>query len=311
MRLGHHGFARIPDLAAALRFDMALEADDIGAFGPGKLPRVVLRQPVLRRLDLPPAFEALAEQAMLIADAIAIGRAAQRRHRFHEAGRQPAKPAVPQCRVRLIPDHGAQVLAHRRHRLVRLVVKTQVDRRVLKDAADQKLHRQVVDPLPVFGPGPPGRGEPRLDNPVADRVAQGHAPVMHAGMRRVLADGEGQVAQDIGLQKIGGHAQIGHFSVQHGTTFAKPKRRATAVKRREGPEAPGKRPGKAVKPLSCYRKQRPFPKVFSNFLPYGCVFQSALGSRLRLNPCSQRKSCPAGQPAQKHCLKATARQVDP
>jgi hypothetical protein len=40
-------------------------------------------------------------------------------------------------------------------------------------------------------------------------------------MRRVLADSEGQVAQDVGLQKIGCHAQVGHGFVQHGIYFRK------------------------------------------------------------------------------------------
>jgi hypothetical protein len=46
---------------------------------------------------------------MLIADAVAIGRAAQRCHAFHEAGRQTPKAAIPQRRIGLIPDHRAQI----------------------------------------------------------------------------------------------------------------------------------------------------------------------------------------------------------
>ena len=234
MRLRGDGLGRIPDIAAITAFDMALEADGIGAFGAGELPRVFLRQPVFRGLDLTTAFKPLAEQPMLIADAIAVGRAAQRGHRFHEARRQPPKPAVPQRRVRLIPDHRAQVLPHGGHRVRSHVIKTKVDRRILKDPANQEFHRQIVNPLAILGPGALGRGEPRLDHPVADRVAKGHAPVMQAGMRRILADSEGQVPQDIGLQHVGGHAQICHGSIQQGISLAKPKRQWAAVKACQG-----------------------------------------------------------------------------
>ncbi|HQN68970.1 MAG TPA: hypothetical protein PLW19_03905, partial [Anaerolineaceae bacterium] len=67
-------------------------------------------QPVFRRLDLLAVLEPLAEETVFIADAIAIGRAAHRRHAFHETGRQTPKATVAKRRVRLILDDQAEVL---------------------------------------------------------------------------------------------------------------------------------------------------------------------------------------------------------
>ena len=78
MRRGQHRLARHPTLAPVAHLDRAFEPDRVLCLRPLKLPRMALGQPVFRRLDLPPAFKPLTEQAMLIADAIAIGRAAHR-----------------------------------------------------------------------------------------------------------------------------------------------------------------------------------------------------------------------------------------
>jgi len=105
---------------------------------------------------------------------------------------------------------------------------------IVHGPADQELHRQIIDALLVFRPGALGRGKPRIDDPVADRVGQGQAPVMHRGMRGILADREGQVTQDVGLQKVRGQAQIGHGFVQQGLLQTKPKRHRAAVKQAFG-----------------------------------------------------------------------------
>ena len=43
----------------------------------------------------------LAKQAVLVADAVTVGRDADARHGFHEAGGKPAKPAIAERGVRL------------------------------------------------------------------------------------------------------------------------------------------------------------------------------------------------------------------
>ena len=199
---GDHGFARRPERTAVLFDDLALEADRVGAFGPLEFPRVAGFQPVLGRLDLLAAFETLAEKAVFVADAIAVGRAADRRHAFHVAGGKTAQPAIAQRRVRLLPRQRREVLPQIGQNLLRHVAQAEVDRGILKDAADQEFHRQVIDTLAVLGPGAAGGGEPRPHDPVADRKRQRHAPVVIRGMARILAKRIGQMAQDIGAKRL-------------------------------------------------------------------------------------------------------------
>ena len=88
------GRARCRPIAADI-FDAAAEADGIFGFRPLELPRVAEREPVLRQLVLPAVADLLQEQAVLVADAVAVGRNAERRHAVHEAGGEPPRPPLP------------------------------------------------------------------------------------------------------------------------------------------------------------------------------------------------------------------------
>ena len=79
----------------------AAEVDVVDHLGPLELPRVAERQPVLRIFLLPAVLDDLAEQAVVVADAVAVGGDAERRHAFHEAGGEPAEAAVAERRVGL------------------------------------------------------------------------------------------------------------------------------------------------------------------------------------------------------------------
>ena len=210
--LGQHGFAGHPDLAPGAGFQMALETDGIGGLGAFEFPRVALGEPVFRRLDLTALFEPLTEQPVFIADAIAISGAAHRRHAFHETGRKPPQPAIPQRGIGFILDNRTEILPQIGHRGLGQIAQAQVDRRILKQAPDQEFHRQIVDALVTRFPGLAGRGEPRLDDPVANREGQRHAPIIAAGMGRILAQSIGQVAKDVCLELRRG--QVCHVTFQ-------------------------------------------------------------------------------------------------
>ena len=81
--------------------DLSAEADLIGRLAPPELPRVAVLEPVFRQFHLPAVLDLLAEQAVIVADAIAIGGNAEARHALHEAGGKPPEAAIAQRRVRL------------------------------------------------------------------------------------------------------------------------------------------------------------------------------------------------------------------
>ena len=97
---------RVPDmphrrLRHRHRLDRAAEADRIAHLRPVEFPRIAQRQPVLGIFVLPAVLHHLAEQPVLIADAVAVGGDVQRRHAFHEARGQPTEAAIAERRVGL------------------------------------------------------------------------------------------------------------------------------------------------------------------------------------------------------------------
>ena len=118
---------------------------------PDHFPGIGLRQPVVRVFDLEAVLDRLAEDAVLVAQAVAHRRDLQRGQRLDEAGRQPAQAAVAQAGVRLRLDDFLPILPRVRLQVVAdELLDPQVDDVVDQRAADQELHRQVVDPLGVF-----------------------------------------------------------------------------------------------------------------------------------------------------------------
>ncbi len=82
---------------------------------------------------------------MLVAQSVAHGRQLHRRHRVEEAGRQTAKTAIAQTRVRLLVKDLPPLAAVKTppdHR-----IEHEVQNVVAERAADEKLDRNVVDPL--------------------------------------------------------------------------------------------------------------------------------------------------------------------
>src|SRR5262249_37717772 len=101
---GEDDLARPPGMLhrtglARRRLDAPAEPDFIGALLTLELPGVAVQQPVLRQLDLPSLHDLLAEEPVVVADAIAEGRYVQRGHALHEASRQPSQAAVAERRV--------------------------------------------------------------------------------------------------------------------------------------------------------------------------------------------------------------------
>ena len=130
----------MPDRLAATLRNAAAEMDRIGHFRALELPGMALSQPGLGGLDLRSIVEVLLEQALFVADAIAVRRDRQRCEAVHETRGKPSQPAVSQRGVRLVSDHGGIVLTQRLHRLSCHSFDAEVHGHVLDQPTDQELH---------------------------------------------------------------------------------------------------------------------------------------------------------------------------
>ena len=74
---------------------------------------------------------------------------------------------VCDLRIRLFAHQRCKIDAKPRQRFARHVAQTKVDGGIFQQAANQKLHRQIVNPLGAGFPGAPGGGKPRLYDSVA------------------------------------------------------------------------------------------------------------------------------------------------
>ena len=168
-----------------------------------------MAQPVVGLLDLLAGDDALAEHAVLVADAVAEHRQLQRRAGIEEAGREAAEAAVAEAGVGLLGDHVLHLRAEAAQGAAELVLDAEVERGVAQGAAHEELHRQVVAALAVAGVVGGVGGLPALHQAVAQRQGGGHVAVAVRHRVAVAAEGVGEVAVDVGAQAVGVHAQPG------------------------------------------------------------------------------------------------------
>jgi len=99
-----NGFRRMPDRAIAPlgfgMFDAAAEMDVVDHLRPLEFPGVAAGEPFVGIFLLPAVLDDLAEQAEIIADAIADRGDRQCRHTLHETCGEPAKTAIAERRIR-------------------------------------------------------------------------------------------------------------------------------------------------------------------------------------------------------------------
>src|SRR5258707_419308 len=98
------GLGRVPDRAfdAGRRnrhLDPTTEVDVVDHFRPRELPWIAEGQPFLRVFLLPTVLDDLAEQSVIVANAVAVGGNSEGRHALHETGGEPTKAAMAECRV--------------------------------------------------------------------------------------------------------------------------------------------------------------------------------------------------------------------
>ena len=186
VRHGRYFFRRIPDRArggivAADIFDRSAEADRTAGIGTREFPRIAVREPILRQFLLPAVLQALLKQAVLIANAVAIGRNAERRHAVHEARSQPAQPAIAERGIGLHQAQAVQIDAQVRQRAPGWLYQAQIRERIEQQPADQKFDRQIIDALLLLPLGFGACLQPDVDDAVAHRQCGGLIPIIVAG----------------------------------------------------------------------------------------------------------------------------------
>ena len=200
---GLHGFGRMPDGAVAAAvvdmLDAAAEMNVIDHLRPLEFPGVAEAEPFVGIFVLPALRNDLAEQAEIVADAVADGGDGQRRHALHEAGREPPEAAIAERRVRLAFAQVVEPDAEIAERCLEHRQQAHIVQRVGEQAADQEFEREIIDPLAagvvalLFG------RQPAVHDAVAQRQRRRLVPVAlgrHAG---VLADRQPQLGEDRAL----------------------------------------------------------------------------------------------------------------
>src|SRR5690625_6084100 len=83
---------------------------------------------------------------------------------MEETGRKPPKPAIAKSGIRLVPDHGSIIEAKRLDRRLCLLLEAEIDRDILDQSPDEKLHREVINPLQPLLISLPRAREPEIDH---------------------------------------------------------------------------------------------------------------------------------------------------
>ena len=204
---GENALGRAPDLpgrAAGLLDggDLAAEADLVGKFAALELPGIAMGEPGFGQLHLGAVGDFLAEEAVDVADAVAEAGNVGGGHRLHEAGGEAAEAAIAERGVGLQQFDEIEIDAIARQRLADRLGQVEIVDRVAQQAADQEFHRQVADALLAAGLGALGGFHPLVDDPVADDQRRRLEPVVAPRLGRGLADGVGQLLDDLPGQRL-------------------------------------------------------------------------------------------------------------
>ena len=166
---------------------------------PLEFPGVAEAQPFVGIFVLPALRDDLAEQAEIVADAVADGGDRQRRHALHEAGREPPEAAIAERGIRLAFAQIGQADAEIAERGLEHRQQPHIVQRVGEQAADQEFQAEIIDPLAAGVVALLFRGQPVVHDAVAQRQRRRLVPVVlgrHAG---VLADRQPQLGEDRAL----------------------------------------------------------------------------------------------------------------
>ena len=210
---GENLLLRLPQLAGRVvdeesGLDRAAEADVVVRLAALELPQIAVRQPVFGQFDLLAVLDLLVEQPVHIADAVAVGRNPDRRHGLHEAGGEAPEAAIAEGGVGLEVGDGVEVDAEAAQRRPHRLDQAEIGDRVAEQSPDQELDRKIVHTLRAGPVGAAGRIHPAVDGVVANRQNRRRQPIMRPRDMGVLADGIGELAEDLLPQALGIAGQV-------------------------------------------------------------------------------------------------------
>ena len=210
--------ARALDAVVVVLLGVAAEVDGHGRLRVRELPRRPEGQPVVGLLHLPAVDERLAEDPVLVADAVADAGHVHRRERVDEARREPAEATVAEAGLDLRLTQLRQVDAEGRQALLDDLVEVRGEQRVVQLPAQEELRRQVRDRLRLDLVLPAQRGQPADHQVVAHGARHGEVLVVHRGARQVGALTEVQLPQELpdeALDGVLGGGDGGRCSFRH------------------------------------------------------------------------------------------------
>ena len=196
-----------------MRLNAPIELDLNGFFRADDFPRVAEFEPFIRTLHLVAVDDFLAEDAKLIADAIAHAGQVLRSHRVQEAGCQAAEAAVAKARVRLFFQEVGKLNAQVTEHFLSHRPQAQVDEVVAQCAPEQIFRREIIGAFHIaalvshFGLGP------AFGKLIKNDVREGEVAVIAGGCFKGGGPGEGDVLQEGFPKTFGRNSWLskGHF----------------------------------------------------------------------------------------------------
>ena len=137
-------------------------------FGARHFPRIGTAEPVVRLLALPTVVDGLPEHSVLVAEPVSHRRQLHGGHRVEEARRQAPEPAISQAGVRFFLEEAEPVEGLLPDGFACDRGQEEVGDVVRQRAADEELHREVVDALGVLARVRLLGADPSLREDVAD-----------------------------------------------------------------------------------------------------------------------------------------------
>ena len=212
------GLVRNHAQLALAQFKRAAEGHRHAFRGPHDLPGIRIGEPVVRPLLLPAVSNFLLKDAVLIAQAIAHRRQLHRGHRVEEAGGETTETAIAQAGVRLLVKDLPPLAAVAFETRSDDRIEQEVHHVVAERTADEKLDRDVIDPLRVLARIGLVGAQPTVRKNVSDRARGGLVALPRVGgfglddvvvfqvplVERVGRAGEQRRADRVALQERGG-----------------------------------------------------------------------------------------------------------